>query len=603
MSSEIDLKNIRNFAVIAHIDHGKSTLCDRLIEFCGALQERDMVNQILDNLDVERERGITIKAQTVRLEYVAKSGVKYILNIIDTPGHVDFSYEVSRSLSSCEGSLLIVDATQGVEAQTLSNVYKAMDENHEILPVLNKVDLPAADIEKVKHEIEDIIGIDAKDAIGVSAKTGHGVEELLEMIVKTIPAPRPSEDENLKCLLIDSWYDAYLGVISLIRVFAGSISKNMEIKTMSNDKRYIIDKVGIFTPKKKELESLKSGEIGFIVSSMKNITECNIGDTITDFKSPTADALKGFKKVSPVVFCSFYPADSSEYDKLKDSLGKLNINDTSFFYESCSSVALGHGFRCGFLGMLHLEVIHERLQSEFEIDLIITAPSVIYKIYYLDGSQESMYNASDFPDPSRISYIEEPWVLASIILPDEYLGKILDLCNERRGIQRDMSYSDNRVILQYELPLSEIIFDFYDNLKSLSRGYASLDWEIIDYRKAEIVKLTILINGDLIDALSFILHKSNSQSRGRQICEKLKDSIPRQQYKIAIQAAIGSKIIARETVNAYRKDVTAKLYGGDKTRKMKLLEKQKKGKKKMQSLGKVNVPHSALINAFKVDKK
>lgn len=595
----VDRLYIRNFAVIAHIDHGKSTLCDRLIEMCGAIEKREMREQLLDSMDIERERGITIKAQTVRLTYNAKDGIQYILNIIDTPGHVDFSYEVSRSMFACEGSILVIDASQGIEAQTLANLYKAVDAGHEILLVLNKIDLPAADPEKVSLEIESLIGI-SDNPILISAKNGIGIDILLEEIVRKVPAPVKNKDERLSALLVDSWYDTYLGVIILVRIKSGILSKGMRISTMSNEKKYDVEKVGFFTPKKIECNELQEGEIGFVVTSIKNVSECKVGDTITSEDDPIETPLPGFKEVQPMVFCSFYPMDSSDFSVLKSGLEKLRLNDASFSFETCNSGALGYGFRCGFLGILHLEVIHERLQNEFNIDLIITAPSVLYKFYLTTNKVEEVYNAGDMPEPTRINYVEEPWVLANIMVPDQYVGALLDLCNSKRGIQKDLAYSNNRVLLSYELPLAEIIFDFYDRLKSLSKGYASLDWEVSRYARANIVKLDILVNSEPVEALAFILHQSNAYERGKEICERLKDIIPRQQYKIAIQAAIGSKVIARETINPYKKDVTAKLYGGDKTRKMKLLEKQKKGKKRMQNIGNVEIPQNALINVFKI---
>ena len=595
-----DLSLIRNFAIIAHIDHGKSTLADRLIEFCGGLEKREMQEQVLDSMDIERERGITIKAQTVRLNYKAKDGNTYQLNLMDTPGHVDFSYEVSRSLASCEGSVLVVDATQGVEAQTLANVYLAIDNNHEIIPVLNKIDLPSADPERVKTQIEDVIGLDTSDAVETSGKTGLGVDELLEAVVRRLPAPQGDIDAPLKALLIDSWYDPYLGVIILVRIKDGVLKRKTQIRMMSNNSTYLVDKVGIFTPKMQDIEALYPGEIGFITASIKSVSDCHVGDTITDNKAPCAQALQGFKPSVPVVFCSIFPVDSSEYEALKDALAKLKLNDASIDYQNENSAALGLGFRCGFLGLLHMEIIEERLEREFDLDLIITAPSVAYKINMTDGSQITLHNPADMPDLTQIKSIEEPWVKATILVPDNYLGAVLKLCTERRGEQVELTYAGSRAMVVYKIPLNEIVFDFYDRLKSITSGYASFDYEIIGYEESDLVKVEILINEEPIDALAFLSHRSDAESRGRQICERLKDLIPRHLFKIPIQAAIGGRIVARETISALRKDVTAKCYGGDVTRKRKLLEKQKKGKKKMRQFGKVEIPQSAFIEALRI---
>ncbi|WP_333023433.1 translation elongation factor 4 [Wolbachia endosymbiont of Pentidionis agamae] len=596
------MKDIRNFAIIAHIDHGKSTLADRLIEECNGLEIREMKNQILDSMDIERERGITIKAQTVKLDYTANDGNKYSLNLMDTPGHVDFSYEVSRSLAACEGSLLVVDSSQGVEAQTLANVYKAIDSNHEIIVVLNKIDLPAADPEGVKAQIEEVIGIDASEAILISAKTGLGVRSVLEAIVRKLPAPSGDIKSPLQAILVDSWYDTYLGVVILVRVKNGVLKKGMKIIMMSNNTVYQVDNIGIFTPKKVMTNELSAGEIGFITASMKDIASCKVGDTITEEKNPCKEALPGFREVHPVVFCSIFPNETDDFKYLREALEKLHLNDASFTFEAETSNALGYGFRCGFLGMLHLEVMQERLEREFDLDLTATAPSVIYKIMKQDGKILYIHNPNDMPETTKIEFVEEPWIVATIMVPDQYLGEILSLCNERRGEQKDLSYMSNTTtaLLKYRLPLSEVVFDFYDRLKSVSKGYASLDWEISDYQLSEIDKLSFLINGESVDALVSIVHKSRAEKRGREICARLKDLIPRQQYKIAIQAAIGSKVIARETISPYRKDVTAKLYGGDVTRRMKLLEKQKKGKKRLHSIGNVNVPQNVFIQALKI---
>jgi GTP-binding protein LepA len=593
-------KNIRNFAIIAHIDHGKSTLADRLIEYCGGLEQREMSAQILDSMDIEKERGITIKAQTVRLKYKAKDGQDYILNLMDTPGHVDFSYEVSRSLSACEGSLLVVDASQGVEAQTLANVYQAIDNDHEIITVLNKIDLPAADPERVLEEIEDVIGIDTSNAVQASAKTGKGIEEVLEAIVKYIPEPSYADEEPLRALLVDGWYDSYLGVILLTRIISGSLKKGKKMKMVSTGSEYLVEDVGFFTPKKIKSDSLSSGEIGFINAAIKELSDCNIGDTLT-YSDANVEALPGFKEIKSVVFCSLFPTDQSEYDKLKDSLYKLKLNDASFEFQHESSSALGLGFRCGFLGLLHLEIIQERLEREFDLDLITTAPSVIYKVDLSDGTGLDVHNPADLPDPMRIRSIQEPWIKATILVPDEYLGNILKLCNDKRGEQVDLTYAGNRAMVVYRLPLNEIVFDFYDKLKSVSSGYASFDWEMDGYSEGNLVKLHILINGDPVDALAIIVDKAFAEARGRILCQKLKDLIPRQLYKVAIQAAIGGKIVARETVSAMRKDVTAKCYGGDVSRKRKLLEKQKKGKKRMRQIGKIEIPQSAFVAVLKID--
>lgn len=595
-----DISKIRNFSIIAHIDHGKSTLADRLIEHCGLISKREMKEQILDNMDIERERGITIKSQTVRLTYKAKDGETYYLNLIDTPGHVDFGYEVSRSLASCEGALLVVDATQGVEAQTLANVYKAIDVNNEILPVLNKIDLPSAEPERVKNQIEDVIGIDASEAVQISAKTGIGIEDVLETVVKKVPSPTGDENAALKALLVDSWYDPYLGIVILVRIKEGVLKKGMEIKMMGAGTTHTVERVGVFEPKMKDTGVLYPGEIGFITGSIKTIGETHVGDTITSAKNPTTEALTGFKPSVPVVFCSFFPLDSSDYENLRDSLGKLQLNDASFQFTPEKSMALGQGFRCGFLGLLHMEIIEERLDREFNLDLITTAPSVVYTIHQTNGETFNLHNPADMPDITLIKSIEEPWVQATIMTPDEYLGSILTLCSERRGIQKNLTYVGNRAMAVYEIPLNEIVFDFYDRLKSISSGYASFDYELIGSRESDLVKVSILVNGETVDALSFLVHRSQAERRGRQICERLKELIPRHQFKIPIQAAIGGKIIAREDISAYRKDVTAKCYGGDITRKRKLLEKQKEGKKRMRQFGKVEIPQSAFIEALRI---
>lgn len=598
MSSNLDL--IRNFAIIAHIDHGKSTLADRLIEYCGGLQQREMTEQVLDSMDIERERGITIKAQTVRLNYLAKDGQTYQLNLMDTPGHVDFSYEVSRSLASCEGSILVVDATQGVEAQTLANVYLALDNNHEIIPVLNKVDLPSADVDKVKRQIEDVIGLDTSDAVETSGKTGIGVPDLLEAIVTRLPAPQGDSSAPLKALLIDSWYDSYLGVVILVRIKDGVLKKKTQIRMMSNNATYLVDRVGVFSPKMQEVDALYPGEVGYITASIKSVSDCKIGDTITDNKLPCAEALHGFKPSVPVVFCSIFPVDSSQYESLKDALAKLKLNDASIDYTNENSTALGLGFRCGFLGLLHMEIIQERLGREFDLDLITTAPSVAYKIHLTDGTDITLHNPADMPDTTKIKAIEEPWVKATILVPDEYLGAVLKLCTERRGEQVELTYAGTRAMVVYKIPLNEIVFDFYDRLKSITSGYASFDYELIGYQESDLVKVQILINEEPVDALAFLCFRGEAESRGRQICERLKDLIPRHLFKIPIQAAIGGRVVARETISALRKDVTAKCYGGDVTRKRKLLDKQKKGKLRMRQFGKVEVPQSAFIEALRI---
>ena len=595
-----ELNLIRNFAIIAHIDHGKSTLADRMIEYCGGLSEREMTEQVLDSMDIEKERGITIKAQTVRLNYKAKDGKTYQLNLMDTPGHVDFSYEVSRSLASCEGSVLVVDATQGVEAQTLANVYLAIENNHEIVPVLNKVDLPSADVERVKQQIEDVIGLDASDAVETSGKTGLGVPDLLEAIVHRLPAPQGDENVPLKALLIDSWYDSYLGVIILVRIKDGVLKKKTPIRMMSNNAVYSVDKVGIFTPKMQDIEALYPGEVGFITASIKSVSDCRVGDTITDNKNPCGEALPGFKPSIPVVFCSIFPVDSSQYDALKDALAKLKLNDASINYQNENSAALGLGFRCGFLGLLHMEIIQERIGREFDLDIITTAPSVAYKLHMTSGEEVMLHNPADMPDLSTVRSIEEPMVRATILVPDNYLGAVLKLCTERRGEQVELTYVGSRAMVIYNIPLNEIVFDFYDRLKSITSGYASFDYELTGYQESDLVKVQILINEEPVDALAFLCHRSEAEARGRQICERLKDLIPRHLFKIPIQAAIGGRVVARETISALRKDVTAKCYGGDVTRKRKLLDKQKKGKQRMRQFGKVDVPQSAFIEALRI---
>ena len=598
-----ELQNIRNFSIVAHIDHGKSTLADRLIQFCGGLSDREMKEQVLDSMVLERERGITIKAQTVRLNYTAKNGKKYILNLMDTPGHVDFSYEVSRSLAACEASLLVVDSTQGVEAQTLANAYQAINNNHEILPVLNKIDLPSSEPDKIKEQIEDVLGIDSRNAALVSAKTGFGVEELLENVVKNLPFPKGEINHPLKCMLVDSWYDSYLGVVVLVRVIDGQLKKNQKIRFIAAGVTHTIDKVGIFSPKPAETESLGPGEIGFINAGIKSASDCKVGDTITEEKYPTKEVLPGFKPSQPVVFCGMFPVDSDDYEHLRDSVVKLALNDSSFSYEPEVSPALGYGFRCGFLGLLHLEIIRDRFELEYNLELVTTAPSVVYKINMKDGSVINLHNPTDMPDSVKIDSISEPWIKSTIIVPDEYLGTVLELCTSKRGVQINLNYTGTRALVEYKLPLNEVVFDFYDRLKSITKGYASFDYEIIGYEINDLVKVSILINGEPVDALSLIVHRDRSQQRGRTLCERLKDLIPRQQFKVAIQATIGGKIIARETVASFRKDVTQKLYGGDVTRKNKLLDKQKKGKKRMKQFGKVDIPQNAFLNALKMHDK
>lgn len=596
-----DLSHIRNFSIIAHIDHGKSTLADRLIQTTGGLESREMVEQVLDNMEIERERGITIKAQTVRLEYKAKNGETYVLNLMDTPGHVDFAYEVSRSLAACEGSLLVVDASQGVEAQTLANVYQAIDNHHEIVPILNKVDLPAADTDRVKEQIEEVIGIDASDAVPISAKTGLGIGDVLEAIVTRLPAPKGDAEAPLKAMLVDSWYDTYLGVVVLVRIVDGVMRKGQKIRMMEAGATYEVERMGVFTPKMVELKELGPGEIGFINASIKEVADTQVGDTITDERKPCAEKLPGFRPTQPVVFCGLFPVDAADFEDLRTAVGKLRLNDASFTYEMETSAALGFGFRCGFLGLLHLEIIQERLEREFNLDLIATSPSVVYKMKLIDGSEIELHNPVDMPDVSRIREIEEPWIKATIMTPDEYLGSVLKLCQDKRGVQLDLSYAGSRALVVYDLPLNEVVFDFYDRLKSVSKGYASFDYHIADYRESDLVRLQILVNGEAVDALSMLVHKTRAEARGRAICEKLKDVIPPHMFQIPVQAAIGGKIIARETIRALRKDVTAKCYGGDATRKRKLLDKQKEGKKRMRQFGKVEIPQEAFIQVLKVE--
>lgn len=595
-----DLSLIRNFAIIAHIDHGKSTIADRIIEYCGGLQHREMTEQVLDSMDIEKERGITIKAQTVRLNYKAKNGKTYQLNLIDTPGHVDFTYEVSRSLASCEGSVLVVDATQGVEAQTLANVYLALDNNHEIVVALNKIDLPSADVLKVKQQIEDVIGLDTSTAVEVSGKSGAGIEDLLEAIVNYLPSPSGDIEAPTKALLIDSWYDSYLGVVILARVKDGVLRKKQNIRMMSNGLDYTIDRIGVFTPKMTDTEALYPGEVGFITASIKSVEDCKIGDTLTDNKRPCTEALPGFKPSVSVVFCSIFPVDSSQYDSLKEALAKLKLNDASIEYQPENSGALGLGFRCGFLGLLHMEIIQERIGREFDLDIITTAPSVAYKLYLTNGNEMILDNPADMPEPTTIKTIEEPMVRATIMVPDNYLGAVLKLCNDRRGTQEDLTYVGNRAMAVYKIPLSEIVFDFYDRLKSISSGYASFNYELIGYDTADLVKVQILINEEPVDALAFLCNRGEAEARGRQICGRLKDLIPRHLFKIPLQASIGGRIVARETISPMRKDVTAKCYGGDVTRKRKLLDNQKKGKQRMRQFGKVEVPQSAFIEALRI---
>ncbi|RKQ69584.1 GTP-binding protein LepA [Litorimonas taeanensis] len=593
---------IRNFSIVAHIDHGKSTLADRLIAFTGGLTDREMSEQVLDNMDIEKERGITIKAQTVRLEYQAKDGQTYILNLMDTPGHVDFAYEVSRSLSACEGSILVVDASQGVEAQTLANVYQAIEHDHEIIPVLNKIDLPAAEPERVKEQIEEVIGLDASDAVVCSAKSGIGIEDVLEAIAMRLPPPAEADpNAPLKGMLVDAWYDTYMGVVVLFRIMEGTIKKGMRIRTMNTGASYTVDKVGVFKPKPTDVASMGPGEVGFFTASIKEVADAAVGDTITEDKRPTEKALAGFKPAQPVVFCGIFPVDAADFEDLRAAMGRLRLNDASFSYEMETSAALGFGFRCGFLGLLHLEIIQERLEREFDLDLITTAPSVVYTMNMRDGTTLHLHNPADMPDVMQIENIEEPWIKATIMTPDDYLGGILKLCQDRRGVQTGLSYVGARAMVEYELPLNEVVFDFYDRLKSVSKGYASFDYQSIGLKEGDLVKMSILVNGDPVDALSMLVHRSNAESRGRQMCERLKDLIPRHLFKIPVQAAIGGRIIARETIAAMRKDVTAKCYGGDASRKRKLLDKQKKGKKRMRQFGKVEIPQEAFIAALKMD--
>ena len=596
-----DLSHIRNFSIVAHIDHGKSTLADRLIQVCGGLSAREMKEQVLDNMDIERERGITIKAQTVRLDYTARNGETYELNLIDTPGHVDFAYEVNRSLAACEGSLLVVDASQGVEAQTLANVYQAIEVNHEIVPVLNKIDLPAADPQRTREQIEEVIGLDASEALEISAKSGLGIDDVLEAIVHRLPAPKGDTSAPLKAMLVDSWYDSYLGVVVLVRVVDGEMKKGQRIRLMKTGGTYTIDQVGIFRPKKETVTSLTAGEIGYFTASIKEVAHARVGDTVTEEKRPCEKPLPGFQPQQPVVFCGLFPVDANDFEDLREAMGRLRLNDASFEYEMETSAALGFGFRCGFLGLLHLEIVRERLEREFNIDLITTAPSVIYRVYLTDGSMVEMHNPADMPDPARIDRIEEPWIKATILVPDEHLGAVLKLCEDRRGTQIDLTYAGSRAMLVYRLPLNEVVFDFYDRLKSVTRGYASFDYSIEEYEAGNLVRMSILVNDEPVDALATIVHRSRAEQRGRGMCEKLKELIPRQMFKIPIQAAIGGRVIARETISAMRKDVTAKCYGGDITRKRKLLEKQKEGKKKMRQFGRVEIPQEAFIAALKMD--
>ncbi|MBV2144168.1 translation elongation factor 4 [Falsochrobactrum sp. TDYN1] len=599
MSTPLD--HIRNFSIVAHIDHGKSTLADRLIQLTGGLESREMKDQILDSMDIERERGITIKAQTVRLSYKAKNGEDYVLNLIDTPGHVDFAYEVSRSLAACEGSLLVVDASQGVEAQTLANVYQAIDNNHEIVVVLNKIDLPAAEPERVKSQVEEVIGIDASDAVEISAKTGLGIEDVLEAIVQKLPAPKEGDrNAPLKAMLVDSWYDSYLGVIVLVRVIDGVLKKGQTIRMMGTGAKYPVERTGVFTPKMVQVSDLGPGELGFITASIKEVADTRVGDTITEERRPTQNMLPGFKPAQPVVFCGLFPVDAADFEDLRAAMGKLRLNDASFSYEMETSAALGFGFRCGFLGLLHLEIIQERLEREFNLDLITTAPSVVYRLKMTDGTEKELHNPADMPDIVKIEAIEEPWIKATIMTPDDYLGAIMKLCQDRRGIQVDLSYVGPRAMITYDLPLNEVVFDFYDRLKSISKGYASFDYSLSDYREGDLVKMSILVNEEPVDALSMLVHRSAAEKRGRVLCEKLKELIPQHMFKIPIQAAIGGRIVARETISALRKDVTAKCYGGDVSRKRKLLEKQKEGKKRMRQFGKVEIPQEAFIQALKM---
>jgi GTP-binding protein LepA len=603
MSSEnrIPLDHIRNFSIVAHIDHGKSTLADRLIQTTGGLADREMSEQVLDNMDIEKERGITIKAQTVRLHYKANNGETYILNLMDTPGHVDFAYEVSRSLAACEGSLLVVDASQGVEAQTLANVYQALDANHEIVPVLNKIDLPAAEPDRIKQQIEDVIGLDASDSVMISAKTGLGIPDVLEAIVTRLPPPKTGDaDAPLKAMLVDSWYDTYLGVMVLVRIIDGVMKKGQTVRMMGTDAKYQVERIGVLTPKMVNVEELGPGEVGFITASIKEVADTRVGDTITDDRKPTAEALPGFKPAQPVVFCGLFPVDAADFEDLRAAMGKLRLNDASFSFEMESSAALGFGFRCGFLGLLHLEIIQERLEREFNLDLIATAPSVVYKLSMTDGTDRELHNPADMPDVVKIKEIQEPWIRATIMTPDDYLGSVLKLCQDRRGIQVELTYAGSRAMVTYDLPLNEVVFDFYDRLKSISKGYASFDYHLTDYQEGNLVKMSILVNGEPVDALSMLVHRSQAEKRGRDMCEKLKDLIPRHMFKIPIQAAIGGNVIARETISAMRKDVTAKCYGGDATRKRKLLDKQKEGKKRMRQFGKVDIPQEAFIAALRM---
>ena len=595
-----ELSHIRNFSIVAHIDHGKSTLADRLIQLCGGVSERELKEQMLDTMDIERERGITIKAQTVRLRYKAQDGITYQLNLMDTPGHVDFTYEVSRSLAACEGSLLVVDASQGVEAQTLANVYLALESDHEIIPVLNKIDLPAAEPKRIREQIEEVIGLDASEAVEISAKTGIGVGEVLETIVQCLPSPTGDETAPLTALLVDSWYDAYLGVIVLVRIKDGVLKRGMKVRFMASEAVHPIDGVGVFSPKRQEIDALYPGEVGFITASIKHVSETQVGDTIIEEKSPVTEPLPGFQPSVPVVFCGLFPVDAADYEGLRDSLAKLRLNDSSFHYEAETSAALGFGFRCGFLGLLHLEIIQERLQREFNLDLITTAPSVIYRVHLKNNELKEIHNPTDWPDPIHIENVEEPWIRATILVPDDFLGPVLALCQERRGEQIELTYAGTRAMAVYKLPLNEVVFDFYDRLKSVSRGYASFDYQLEGYREGELVKVSILINAEPVDALSMIVHRTQSEYRGRGICSRLKDLVPRQLFKIPIQAAIGGKVIARETISAMRKDVTAKCYGGDVSRKRKLLEKQKEGKKRMRQFGSVDIPQSAFIDALRI---
>ncbi|PZF78726.1 elongation factor 4 [Aestuariivirga litoralis] len=598
----IDTAHIRNFSIIAHIDHGKSTLADRLIQLCGAVSDREMVDQILDSMDIERERGITIKANTVRLDYTAKNGEKYVLNLIDTPGHVDFAYEVSRSLAACEGSLLVVDASQGVEAQTLANVYQAINNNHEIVPVLNKVDLPAADADRVRQQIEDVIGIDASDAIPISAKTGVGVPDVLEAIVHRLPAPKGDRSKPLKALLVDSWYDPYLGVVVLVRIIDGVMKKGQKVRLVSTNAVYQLERVGVSRPKKETVDELGPGEIGFFTASIKQVADTRVGDTIVDEKNMDVVPLPGFRPAQSVVFAGFFPVDAARFEELREAMGKLRLNDASFTYDMETSAALGFGFRCGFLGLLHLEIVRERIEREFNVDIITTAPSVIYKVNLRDGSHLDLHNPADLPDQTLIESIEEPWIEATILVPDDYLGSVLKLCEDRRGRQKQLTYAGSRAMVVYDLPLNEVVFDFYDRLKSVSRGYASFDYKMIGYEEGDLVRLGILVNAEPVDALAMIVHRARAEQRGRVMCEKLKELIPRHMFQIPIQAAIGGKIVARETLSALRKDVTSKCYGGDISRKKKLLDKQKEGKKKMRQFGKVEIPQEAFISALKMDE-